>query len=129
MTWMTNSTPTGMEEFPLVRPTIRSNAATRSTSRAFVALNSSITTSRDAHDPHPGAAQAAAQSSRHDRHKPDLDQRDTPTEDHLTATATGPLTDASPPSNHQLANDLNVPRRRLVSIRMWTQSGTGRSAA
>jgi hypothetical protein len=43
-----------MEEFPLLRPTIRSNAATRSTSRAFAALNSSITTSRDAHDPHPG---------------------------------------------------------------------------
>ncbi len=44
-----------MEEFPLLRPMIRSNAATRSTSRAFAALNSSITTSRDAHDPHPGA--------------------------------------------------------------------------
>jgi hypothetical protein len=45
----------GMEEFPLLRPTIRSNATTRSTNRAFAAVNSSITTSRDTHDPHPGA--------------------------------------------------------------------------
>ena len=50
----------GIEEFPLLRPTIRSNAATRSTSRAFAAVNSSITfacaaitTSRHAHDLHP----------------------------------------------------------------------------
>ena len=44
-----------MEEFPLLRPTIRSSAVTRSTSRAFAAVNSSITTSRAAHEPHPGA--------------------------------------------------------------------------
>lgn len=49
-----------MEEFPLVRPAIRSNTATHSTSRAFAAVSSSIalacaaiTTSRDPHDPHP----------------------------------------------------------------------------
>jgi hypothetical protein len=53
----------GIEEFPLLRPTIRSNAVTRSTSRAFAAVSSSIafacaaiTTSRDAHDPHSGAS-------------------------------------------------------------------------
>jgi hypothetical protein len=52
----------GIEEFPLFRLTIRSNCETRSTSRAFAALNSSITltcsaitASRPAHDPHPGA--------------------------------------------------------------------------
>jgi hypothetical protein len=44
-----------MEEFPLLRPTIRSNAATRSTNRAFAAVSSSITTSRAAHEPHPDA--------------------------------------------------------------------------
>jgi hypothetical protein len=50
----------GIEEFPLLRPTIRSNAATRSTSRAFAAVNSSIalacaaiTTSPAVHDSHP----------------------------------------------------------------------------
>jgi hypothetical protein len=45
----------GIEEFPLLRLTIRSNAVSRSTNRAFAAVNSSITTSRAAHDPHPGA--------------------------------------------------------------------------
>lgn len=32
----------GIEEFALLRPTIRSNAVTRSTSRAFAAVSSSI---------------------------------------------------------------------------------------
>jgi len=45
----------GIEEFPLLRPTIRSSALTRSTSCALAAVNSSITASRDAHEPHPGA--------------------------------------------------------------------------
>ena len=50
----------GIEEFPLLRPAFRSKAVTRSTNRAFAAVSSSIapacaaiTTSRDAHDPHP----------------------------------------------------------------------------
>lgn len=50
-----------MEEFPLLRPAIRSNAVTRSTSRAFAAVSSSIalacaaiTMSREPHDSHPG---------------------------------------------------------------------------
>jgi hypothetical protein len=50
----------GIEEFPLLRPTARSSAATRSASRAFAALNSSsmaacsaISPSRDAHAMHP----------------------------------------------------------------------------
>ena len=50
----------GIEEFPLLRPAFRSRAVTRSTSRAFAAVNSSIalactaiTTSRDAHESHP----------------------------------------------------------------------------
>ena len=51
-----------MEEFRLLRPTIRSNAVTRSTSRAF-AVNSSITTSRDTHSH--TQAQVAARSPRH----------------------------------------------------------------
>ena len=49
----------GIEEFPLLRPTARSSAATRSASRAFAALNSSIipacsaiSPSRDAHAAH-----------------------------------------------------------------------------
>jgi hypothetical protein len=53
----------GLEEFPLLRPTIRSNTATRSTSRAFAEVSSSIalacaaiSTSRDAHDSHSGAS-------------------------------------------------------------------------
>jgi hypothetical protein len=52
----------GIEEFPLLRPALRSNAVTRSTSRAFAAVSSSIalactaiTTSRDAHESHPDA--------------------------------------------------------------------------
>ena len=45
----------GIEEFPLLRPAARSRALTRSTSRAFAAVNSSITTSRAAHEPHSNA--------------------------------------------------------------------------
>ncbi len=52
-----------IEEFPLLRPRIRSSAVTRSTNPAFALVNSSIeracsaiTTSRDAHHPHPGTA-------------------------------------------------------------------------
>jgi hypothetical protein len=42
----------GIEEFPLLRPTARSSAATRSGSRTFAALNSSISPSRNAHATH-----------------------------------------------------------------------------
>jgi hypothetical protein len=49
----------GIEEFPLLRPAWRSRAVTRSTSRAFAAVSSSIALacaaimrSRDAHEPH-----------------------------------------------------------------------------
>jgi len=52
----------GIEEFPLLRPRIRSSAVTRSTNPAFALVNSSIaracstiTTSRDTHEPHSGA--------------------------------------------------------------------------
>ena len=45
----------GIEEFALLRPAARSRALTRSTSRAFAAVNSSITTSRAAHEPHSNA--------------------------------------------------------------------------
>jgi hypothetical protein len=51
----------GIDEFPLLRPTIRSSCATRSTSPVFAAVSSSIaaacaaiTLSRDTHDPHSG---------------------------------------------------------------------------
>ena len=57
----------GMEEFPLLRPTSRSNAATRSTSRAFAAVSSSIalacaaiTMSRDPHDSHPNVGDGSS---------------------------------------------------------------------
>ncbi len=45
----------GIEEFALLRPAARSRALTRSTSPAFAAVNSSITTSRAAHEPHSNA--------------------------------------------------------------------------
>ena len=57
----------GIEEFPLLRPTARSSAATRSASRAFAALNSSIipacsaiSPSRAAHAAHSGDADSCS---------------------------------------------------------------------
>ena len=56
----------GIDEFLLLRPWARSNAVTRSSSSAFAlvssliaAVCSTINTSRDAHDPHPGAGRCS----------------------------------------------------------------------
>src|SRR5664280_1827095 len=57
----------GIEELSLLRPTSRSSPATRSASRAFAEASSSITTSRDAYEAHPGAGGGIADTNRNDQ--------------------------------------------------------------
>src|SRR5664280_3903185 len=90
----------GIEELSLLRPTSRSSPATRSASRAFAEASSSITTSRDAHDAHPGAGGGIADTKNNDQERS--------AEINTPRRGGPPATGRRQPAPSALAGDLNV---------------------